>query len=361
MQNFWWNRKFYHGKPQPDSFRLSRLEETDSATAETLTALANAQRATAETLTALTNAQTAADSLNTEQGKLLGEHTALLTTLTDIAAVLQEDVEQLALECDDIDVELTALEQNDNLLSARLDGMEEACADTAAEQTTRLDRLEETCAALPEQVAALESKLASAGGNAVGGHIPFSGNGCSCALEGAYVCSGVTLYSRDADAVHKFLPAEEEILLPLPFGGGMLSGAVGSIRVYEGELNILDLSRMPTLQKVEICWGNFQTVIMPQQPILTEVALRGNHGYGINLRNQTNLHSLILENCNTDLYLPDALPQLEWMELDYEKAQDEAFLNQYLADRSQTSPGYLVLSGATPPAWVAERNWTVLG
>lgn len=360
MQNFWWNRKFYHGTSQPDSFRLSRLEETDSATAETLTALANAQRATAETLTALTNAQTATDALNTEQGKLLGEHTALLTTLTDIAAALQEDVEQLALECDDIDVELTALEQNDNLLSTRLDGMEEACADTAAEQTTRLDRLEETCAALPEQVAALESKLASAGGGTGSGYIAFTGNGCSCAISAFYPCGGVTLYSRDADAVHRFLSASEETILPLPSGAGMLNGAVGSIRVYEGELDQLDLSQMPSLKKVELCWGNFNSVTFPQQPILTEVALQGNGGYGINLRSQTNLSKLVLQNCNAPLYLPESLPQLEWLELDYERAQNEAFLNQYLTDRSQTSPGYLVLSGVTPPAWVAERNWMVI-
>ena len=358
MQNFWWNRKFYHGKNQPDSFRLSRLEETDAATTETLSALAHAQTAT--------------DALNEEQGKLLGEHTALLSRLTDIAASLQGDVEQVSAECDSIGNELTALEQNDNVLSTRMDGIEEACADTAAEQATalnelasvtaeqatRLNELETVTTGLPARITALENKPVSSG--SVVGSITFEGSGCNCALMGISPCGGVTLYSESGDAVHRFLPSMDEATIVLPSGGGCLNGTVESIRLFEGMLDRLDLNKMPTLKKLTLSFGNYNSVHLPDAPILTDVTLMGNNGTTLDLRKQTKLTGLTLQNCSADVLLPEALPNLAWLELDYEKAQDETFLDQYLIDRSDKEPGYLLLSGATPPDWVAERNWTVM-
>lgn len=123
MLNFWW-----HGKKSAERSRLRRME---AAQAETLSAL-----------DALSHAQQALDGLLTGHCTLLSEHTALLSDLTEVAEALQEEVQALTALYNDLGSELLVMENNDSALSARLDGIEEACADTAAEQATRLDRIE---------------------------------------------------------------------------------------------------------------------------------------------------------------------------------------------------------------------------
>ena len=125
MQNFWWNK----------TFRQERKES------ETLAAV-----------TALSKAQTALEGLLSSHGSLLSQHTSLLSDLTVIAEALQEELQAVSVECDNIGSELVMLENNDNALSARIDGIEEACADTAAEQSTRLEALETAVKALQEVV-----------------------------------------------------------------------------------------------------------------------------------------------------------------------------------------------------------------
>ncbi len=346
MQNFWWNRKFYHGRPEPDSYRLSRLEETSSTTAETLSALSKAQTAT--------------DALNDAQGKLLGEHTALLSHLTDIAASTQEDVEQVVAECDSISNELTALEQNDNVLSARIDGIEEACADTSAEQATRLNQLESATAEFPKKLTVLENKLTSTRGEGMG-YLPFQGYGCTCNLLGSYPAGGVTLFSESYDAANLYLSPINETQLIIPPGSGVLFGSMDGIKFSDGEFEVINLSQMPMLKKIGFCDFVFHGLVMPSKPILYEVVLERTNGVTVDLQNQTQLFNLTMVNCHANVRLPDTLPNLEYVVLDSNKAQDEDFLKKYLFDRSQTSPGRVSLSGATPPDWLAERNWTVIG
>ncbi|MBO4954149.1 MAG: hypothetical protein J6D04_03265, partial [Clostridia bacterium] len=123
MLHVWWNRK-----KRSDRSRLRRME---AAQTETLSALDS-----------LSHAQQALDGLLTSHTTLLSEHTSLLSDLTEVAEALQEEVQALTALYGDLGSELLVMENNDSALSARLDGIEEACADTAAEQATRLDRIE---------------------------------------------------------------------------------------------------------------------------------------------------------------------------------------------------------------------------
>ena len=123
MLHFW-----RHDQKRTDRSRLRRME---AAQTETLSALES-----------LSHAQQALDGLLTGHCTLLSEHTSLLSDLTTVAEALQDEVQALSALYSDLDSELMVLENNDAALSARLDGIEEACADTAAEQMTRLDRIE---------------------------------------------------------------------------------------------------------------------------------------------------------------------------------------------------------------------------
>ncbi len=362
MQNFWWNRKFYHGKDLPDSFRLHRLEE--------------GQKETNSALESLLKAQQALDELLSHHGTLLSEHTALLSDLTTIAEALQEEVQAITALYDDLDNELLVLVNNDSALSARIDGMEEACADTAAEQTTRLDGLEATATALfanldsvsaeTSKIATLEAENASLKRKVENlqvdknmGAVLFTGEGANASAMGFSPASVLSVYGADGSATHRVIPFNTEVGFTLPSGNGAIYGLAEKLELKEGVLTRINLQGMTCLKTLHLRYGNFSNLMLSDVPHLTEVALEGVSSGTINLKNQTKIGGLILMDCSATIQLPETLPDLCFVHLSRSYAT-ESFLDSLLPDRTGQLEGYIFLSGATPPSWLAERNWVVI-
>lgn len=369
MQNFWWNRKFYHGKEEPDSFRLHRLEE--------------GQTAAVAAVESLSKAQTALEQLLTAHGSLLSEHTGLLSDLTAIAEGMQEDLQAVSVECDNIGSELLMLENNDAALSARVDGIEEACADTAAEQATRIDALEQTTADLSahadsvtEKVTAMEAETAkiadletaSAAQNSQlttlqtdygVGAVFFTGDGAGAVLSGNYPASMVTLYDADGTATPLMIGGDEEKSLTLPAGNGVLYGVADTLEMKEGSLSRVDLRGMTCLKTLRMRYCSCSFLLLSALPHLDEVVVQGVSGGTIDLRNQTNLAALTLVDCYCTVKLPTKPKNLCFVQLSMDMATEE-FLDSLLPDRTGQPEGWISLSGADAPSWLAERNWMVM-
>lgn len=344
MQNFWWNRKFYHGNEEPDSFRLYRTEEK--------------QKKTEETLAALSEAQTALDRvLGTHQAAIL-EHAGLLTDLTEISEKLAANIRALEENICEAENELVTQKETTDSLQKQLETMETTCADRAAEQENRLILQEEKLAALEEKQKYCVTYMNN---NCRVGGIAYSGEGAAMQVRANTPGGAITLYSDSVDPVSYWVECGNATTLQLPPGDGAIYGRVSSVAVTEGRLKTLDLSGMGELSSLTLSYGNY-SVVLPPYPQLSDLTVIGVSGSTLNLKKQTGLGFLDMRNNTIKVEFPDSLPYLHLVYLDGEYASDEEFLRKLLPDHSgEVVPGMISLEGATPPSWLADINWEVIG